>query len=359
MTPVLAPAQSMTRSLDFDLRDDQVASSPIEAGGRRRDETRLLATWRSRPDRMVEATFADLPRFLVRGDVLVVNTSGTLPAAVPTTDGRVLHLSTELADGLWVVELRRPWGTGSLPLLDASPGPVGLPGGASLELLGGFGVTDPSGTQRTTRLWTARLDTAGPLPRYLARHGRPIRYRGGHEAWPLSAYQSVFARDPGSAEMASAGRGFTTRLVTELVGMGVVFAPVVLHTGVSSQEAGEAPYPERYEVRPHSAELVNAARSGGRRVVAVGTTATRALETVVGADGLVRPGRGWTDVVVTPQRGVRAVDGIITGWHEPRASHLALLEAVAGRELLERSYRRALAAGFLWHEFGDFHLVLP
>jgi S-adenosylmethionine:tRNA ribosyltransferase-isomerase len=107
-----------------------------------------------------------------------------------------------------------------------------------------------------------------------------------------------------------------------------------------------------------TAQRVNATHAMGRRVIAIGTTVVRALESAVDGDGVVHPFDGWTDLVVTPERGVRAIDGLLTGWHEPEASHLLMLEAVAGRELLERSYDASLAEGYLWHEFGDVHLVL-
>ena len=158
--------------------------------------------------------------------------------------------------------------------------------------------------------------------------------------------------------MPSAARPFSAELVAQLVAGGVQFAPITLHSGVSSLEAGERPYPERYRVPPETARLVNAARRWGGRVIAVGTTVVRALETVADADGVVTAGAGLTDLVVTPERGVRAVDGLLTGWHEPESSHLQLLEAVAGPELLERSYDAARAAGYRWHEFGDSHLIL-
>ncbi len=159
--------------------------------------------------------------------------------------------------------------------------------------------------------------------------------------------------------MPSAARAFTPDLVTTLVAAGVVFAPIVLHAGLSSPETGEPPAPERYRVPATSAALVNAARAGGHRVIAVGTTTTRALETVAGAGGEVHPGEGWSDLVISPDRPPRAVDGLLTGWHEPAASHLQLVEAVAGRVTLERSYAAALVHRHRWHEFGDLHLVLP
>jgi S-adenosylmethionine:tRNA ribosyltransferase-isomerase len=179
------------------------------------------------------------------------------------------------------------------------------------------------------------------------------------QPWPLDAYQTVFALEPGSAEMPSAGRPFTAELVTELTARGVVVAPVTLHTGVSSLEHGEQPFPERFHVPPVTARLVNAVHDWGGRVIAVGTTVVRALETVATSDGTVSEGRGWTRLVITPERGVLAIDGLLTGWHDRESTHLELLEAVAGRRLLGRSYRAALASGYRWHEFGDLHLILP
>jgi S-adenosylmethionine:tRNA ribosyltransferase-isomerase len=127
---------------------------------------------------------------------------------------------------------------------------------------------------------------------------------------------------------------------------------------VSSPERHEGPYPEYYEVPAETARLVDAVRGWGGRVIALGTTVVRALESVANASGQVRPGSGWTGLRVTPERGVRVIDGLITGWHEPEASHLELLEALAGRPLLERCYAEALRTGYLWHEFGDSHLIL-
>ncbi len=193
----------------------------------------------------------------------------------------------------------------------------------------------------------------------MARHGRPIRYRYVPRDWPLAAYQTVFAIEPGSAEMPSAARPFTAEVVTRLVSRGIAIAPLTLHTGVSSLEGNERPYAERFRVPPATATLVNATHRGGGHVIAAGTTVVRALETVTDHAGTVHPGEGWTDVVVTPQRGVRAVDGLLTGWHEPEASHLAMLEAVAGREALVAAYEAAFEQGYRWHEFGDSHLLLP
>ena len=209
------------------------------------------------------------------------------------------------------------------------------------------------------RLWLTELDLPRPLDRYLEEHGRPIRYGYVPRQWPLETYRNVYAIEPGSVEPPSAGRPFTRKLITRLAAKGILVAPIVLHTGVSSLERDEKPYPEWYRVPGHTAELVNAVHGWGGRVVAVGTTVARALETVTSPDGTVASGEGWTSLVITPERGLHAIDGLITGLHEPRASHLDLLEAAAGEQLLERSYLAALEHCYLWHEFGDSQLILP
>lgn len=357
-SPANAPSPVTTNAL--------APRAPLEQSGRRRDDARLLVGWRSN-ERLVEARMADLESFLDPGDVVVVNASATIPAALVLDDDVVVHLSTRLAQdtdsiGTWVVEVRRRCGHGSTAWLGYRPnGPLLLPGEGRLHIVEPYPPANPPGVGpgRPVRLWTARLHLPSAVHDHLARFGRPIRYGCDAHAWPITAYQTIFATEPGSAEMPSAGRGFTTELVTRLVSHGVAVTPITLHTGVSSQDADELPYPERYAVPRATVDAIHSAHAAGRRVIAVGTTATRALETVAGCDGRLRPGHGWTDLVITPERGVRAVDGLLTGWHDPEASHLQLVETVAGRELLDVSYARAIDAGFHGHEFGDFHLVLP
>ncbi|NEC88266.1 S-adenosylmethionine:tRNA ribosyltransferase-isomerase [Streptomyces sp. SID12501] len=323
--------------------------------GMDRGDVRLLV---SRGTAVSHHGFAELPRQLRAGDLLVVNTSPTLAAALDGWIGHarvVVHFSTRGDDGRWAVELRDPDGTGTTRARAGTPGTVvRLPGGARL-------VLEEPLTVRASRLWWARA--TGELLSLLREYGRPIRYSYTARDQPLSVYQTVFAlpsRDgAGSAEMPSAARPFTARLVAELVSRGVRFAPVILHTGVASAEAHEPPYPERFAVPETSARLINAARAGDGRVVAVGTTAVRAVESAAGPDGAVRAAEGWTDLVVTPERGVRVVDGLLTGLHEPEASHLLMLEAVAGRAAVDRGYEEALRERYLWHEFGDVHLLLP
>ncbi|MEU5313493.1 S-adenosylmethionine:tRNA ribosyltransferase-isomerase [Streptomyces sp. NPDC021562] len=325
-----------------------------------RDAVRLLV---SRGTAVSHHGFAELPGLLRAGDLLVVNTSPTLAAAV---DGRVGHARVVVhfsargdaahGAGRWAVELREPDGDGTTRARAGTRAgsEVLLPGGGLL-------VLEEPLSPRGERLWWARA--SAEVPAVLREYGRPVRYSYTERDQPLSVYQTVFALPSddgaGSAEMPSAARPFTARLVAELVSRGVQFAPITLHTGVSSPEAHEPPYAERYAVPAASARLINAARAAGGRVIAVGTTAVRAVESAAGADGVVRAAEGWTELVVTPERGVRVVDGLLTGLHEPEASHLLMLEAVAGRAAVDRSYAEALRGLYLWHEFGDVHLILP
>jgi S-adenosylmethionine:tRNA ribosyltransferase-isomerase len=332
-------------NIRFDLPAELSASAPPEARGLSRDEVRLLV---ASPAGVHHTAFTGLGEHLRPGDLLVVNTSGTLPAAVDARrDGRpiTVHFATPLDDGSWVVELRAPAG----PLLDGRPGEcLALAGDASLTLLAPM-------VPGAARLWRAAVSVE--VRALLAAAGRPIRYGYVPRAWPLSDYQTVFAREPGSAEMPSAARPFTPELVTRLVTDGVLFAPLLLHTGVSSPEAAEPPQAERYRVPPTTAALASWVRARGGRVIAVGTTAARALESAFDG-GVLVAAEGWTELVLGPDRPARVVDGIVTGLHAPEASHLSLLEAVAGAEVVQRAYEAAVAERYLWHEFGDVSLLL-
>lgn len=350
-------------ALDFELPPDLEASEPPEARGLARDDVRLMVSHYN-DDRIDHTTFQQIGQHLQPGDLLVLNTSRTMNASLPATlnDGTELrlHLSTQLPAGLWSVELRRPWQNSSQPFGGGQAGQVlNLPAGGTARLLTPHNAALRHCPEQPIRLWLATLQLPLSLPSYLAAYGSPIRYSYVPEAWPLDYYQTVFATSPGSAEMPSAGRAFTPELITQLVAQGVQFAPLVLHTGVASLEDHERPYEEYYEVPGQTAVQVNQARRQGRRIVAVGTTVIRALETVTDEAGITHAGSGWTDLFITPQRGIRAVDGLLTGLHEPRATHLAMLSALAGTCHLSVAYEQALQQRYLWHEFGDLHLLLP
>jgi S-adenosylmethionine:tRNA ribosyltransferase-isomerase len=348
--PIHAPSPATT----FTLPPEREATGPPERRGVARDGVRLLV---ARSGDLRHRSFRELPDLLDPGDLVVVNTSATLPAAVrgQRGDGRaaLVHVSTPLTGGTWVVELRRLDGAG--PELDHAPGEVlTLSGAITLTLIEPY----PDAAAGRSRLWRARVSPPRPVQDYLLEHGRPIAYRyltGDH---PLADFQTVYATVPGSAEMASAGRPFTARLLVALMARGVVLAPVVLHSGVSSPELHEPPTPERFEVPEATARLVESTAAAGRRVIAVGTTVVRALESAY-SGGRVRAARGWTDLVLGPGRPARVVTGLITGLHAPEASHLLLLEAVAGPALVAAAYDEAVDRGYLWHEFGDSMLFLP
>lgn len=332
------------------------ASAPPEARGLERDEVRMLV---GRTDGITHAIFRDLPDHLRPGDLLVFNDSATVNGQVDAhLEGRgpvVLHVATKLDSGERVVEVRT-FPDAERAILDARAGDIVRTGAATLTLHAPYPRRNSSPTGDGSRLW--RAGVTGDLDRHLRHRGRPIAYGYLDRRYPLSAYQSVFAERPGSAEMPSAGRPFTTELVTRLVIRGIRMAPITLHTGLSSQEAGEAPLPERFAVSPATAAIVNSTRSAGGRVIAVGTTVTRALESAV-KRGKATAASGWTERVVTPADPPQLVDGLITGWHDPEASHLQLVEAVAGAELTSDAYAEACSRGYLWHEFGDSALLLP
>lgn len=345
--------------------DERTAPSPAEARGVDRDQVRMLV---ADGDHVRHARFRDLADHLEPGDLVVVNTSQTVAGEA---DARlsggwgardvVLHVATDLRDGTWVVEVRSA-PDAARAVLDAAPGQVLTLGGVDdlmLTLLEPYPRAGSSPTREGNRLWRAVHSGHPELRDALARVGRPIAYGYLDRRYDLAHYQTIFGTTPGSAEMPSAARPFTPEVVTRLVSHGIGIAPVLLHTGVSSQEAGEAPQPEWFEVGASTARLVNHTRAAGGRVVAVGTTVTRALESAVSPAGLVVPCSGWTERVVTREQPPRAVDGLITGWHDPQASHLLLVEAIAGEDLAQAAYDAAVDGGYRWHEFGDSALFLP
>jgi S-adenosylmethionine:tRNA ribosyltransferase-isomerase len=346
------------------LAEGAPATSPPEARGIARDGVRMLVA--SAGEGLRSTVARQLPAVLRPGDLVVLNTSDTLPAAlrgVTAAGERVaVHLSTvdptsgrRTAEALhatrsrWVVELRRP-----------SHRPGGEPSdrdrtGTEVAINGArLTVGDPYQPGHR-RLWTAELSSPAPLGDWLAAHGEPVRYGYTAAPWPLAAYRTEHADTPGSAEMPSAGRPVTSRVLRNLRRRGVDVATVVLHCGLSSPERDEPPYPEWFSVPPSTMDAVDAATGGAGRVIAIGTTVVRALESAA------RSGRteGWTDLVIGPGDTLSTVDGLLTGWHPPEASHLQMLAAIADPELLATSYAAAAGHGYLWHEFGDVHLILP
>jgi S-adenosylmethionine:tRNA ribosyltransferase-isomerase len=351
--PDLARRPAEPAGIPFDLRPELEAHEPPEARGTTRDDVRMLVS-RTASGEVDHHAFADVADLLLPGDLLVVNNTATLPAAVRLLAAAgaapmTVHFSTAMPEGDWLVELRAGTGGTSAPFPGGAAGDrLELPGGAVLTLDRRF----------SARLWRARL-SAAVIP-YLLGYGQPIRYSYVPNAWPIAAYQTIFATRPGSAEMPSASRPFTPEIVTRLVSRGIAIAPVTLHTGVSSLEGGEDPYPESFDVPAPTARLVNLTRRAGGRVIAAGTTVVRALESAALPDGAaVSAAAGWTSHVITSQTGVAVVDGLLTGLHEPESTHLWMLAAFTPPEMLRRCYQAAAENSYRWHEFGDVHLLLP
>ncbi len=339
-------------SLLFDRPDQLQATAPPESRHLDRDNVRLLVTT---PYGNTHTRFSSLHEFLTPGDLLVVNESATIPASLPAegpAGAFVLNLSTDYGGGVWLAEPR--WSA-------SEPGPLPLESGDEILLpeMTGRLVSRFPGLER---LWFVRID--GDVMTSVSKHGSPIRYGYVDQDYPMETYQTIFSRTPGSAEMPSAARPFTRRVVDSLTEKGIRIAPILLHTGVSSleidsEELEDHPmYAEPFQVFSSTAQQINRARSEGRRVIAVGTTVVRALESAWDGER-VRPVSGFTGIYIHPDRGVNVVDGLLTGFHDPMASHLAMLYALAGEEMVKSAYTEAVKSGYLWHEFGDSNLILP
>ncbi len=348
------------KTFDFSLPKLLECAEPTESRGLARDAVKLMVSRRF-DDQIRHTQFSKIGDYLEEGDVLIVNTSGTLNAALPIqlpngSEGRV-HLSTKMDNKVWLVEIRHIQGQKTKRYHQIKSGQTfTLPGNGKMEVLTPYYGSNNENSH--LQLWKVRFYFSLAMNDYLEKYGQPIRYAGLENYYPSEYYQTVFASRPGSAEMPSAGRAFTSELVTQLVLKGVQFAPILLHTGVSSLEIGEKPYPEYFEVPGFTASIVNRASREGRRVIAVGTTAIRAIESAADDFGTVISKKGMTDLFITPKRGLKVVSGMLTGFHEPKASHLLMMEALANRSHLLKAYSAAIEKEYQWHEFGDLHLIL-
>jgi S-adenosylmethionine:tRNA ribosyltransferase-isomerase len=339
-----------TLALDFPRPAELSATVPPEERGIRRDEVRLLV---SEPSGDRHAHFFDLPSLLDPGDLLIVNESATLPASVPahaSFGSFLLNLSTDYGQGTWLAEPR--WSFDR-------PGPLPFRAGESATVAD-LPARMLSSFPGLERLWFVQVD--GNLMDRLGLAGEPIRYGYVTRPYPLAAYQTIFAKVPGSAEMPSAGRPFSHRTLARLAERGVRLASIVLHAGVSSLEfesvdSEHVPlYPEPFRVPVSTIEAIEYALRHCHRVIAVGTTVIRALESAW-ASGTLRPTQGFTQLSIAPGRPIRSADGLLTGLHDARTTHLLLLYAFAGERRIRTAYEAAVRERYLWHEFGDSHLI--
>jgi len=327
------------------------AARPAELRGLRRDGARLLVVDRASRE-VVHTTVARLGEHLGAGDALIVNSSRTIPAALDGVrqDGSAVQVRP------WV---RRAQSWDVIAVQPTPPfAPLPLHIGELLRFPGGLALHVAGRRDDLVALWTVQV-AAGDGLDSLLRFGAPIRYSYVPEPIPMEHQQTLYAGRPGSAETPSAGRHFTWELLLSLRRRGVSVADIVLHTGLSStqDDALDESHPlveEWFEVPQRTVDAV----SHAARVVAVGTSVVRALESAVDASGRVQPVSGWTDLAITPQRGVRVADALFTGLHESGGSHLELVRAFVDAPLLDRAYAEAIERGYLWHEFGDAMLVV-
>ncbi|MEZ4956182.1 MAG: S-adenosylmethionine:tRNA ribosyltransferase-isomerase [Saprospiraceae bacterium] len=350
----------LDKQIDFQLPRQLACALPTEERKIGRDGVRLLVSERETDD-IQHARFRDIGQCLRQGDVLVVNTSATMPAAldIELPDGGAgrMHLSTQKDDHTWIVEIRAVLENKTHRYGGVEVGQkFDLPDGGYVKIKRPFYKNRLP--ENHLHLWEASFRLPHGMNAFLEKHGKPIRYDQLQANYPLAYYQTIFSNEMGSSEMPSAGRAFTPALVAELIVKGVQFAPIVLHTGVSSLESNERPYPEFYKMPPTTASLLNLAKKENRRIIAVGTTAVRAVESATDTEGIIRAGNGWTDLYITPDRGMHTVTGLLTGFHEPKASHLLMLGALAEATHLQKCYDEALVERYEWHEFGDLHLLL-
>jgi S-adenosylmethionine:tRNA ribosyltransferase-isomerase len=335
---------------DYSLPRSAIAQVPAPA----RDASRLLRIDR-RTRRLAHHRFDELPGLLRPGDCLVVNDSRVIPARVLVHDVagdrpvELLFVEPIAGERRWRALVRpgRRCREGT-ELVTASPPPARL----RVVAVEGDGARV---IERTDGTIAELLGSHGlpPLPPYIERHAKP-------ESEDLERYQTVYARTPGSVAAPTAGLHFTSAVLDRLRARGVEIHALALHVGpatfrpLRAADVNAAVLPaERVSVSPAVADAVNAARAEGRRVVAVGTTTTRALEGSVGADGRVRPHTGLVDLCIHPGHRFRVIDALLTNFHLPRSSLLVLVAAFAGLDLVLEAYRHAVATGYRFYSYGD------
>ena len=351
----------MSAPFRFTLPPELSAKEPPERRGIRRDQVRLLVIDRA-TGRIEHTRFDKVDNYLRAGDLLVFNSSRTLPASLRGCECSATHgpcmevrLAERLPDDSWLALLVCEQG---------DPFGCGLRAGMQIQFAEGLTGTVLERDANISRLWKLRFSVSGPqLVDLIYRLGKPIRYEYVSAPWDLDYYQTVYATEPGSAEMPSAGRAFTWKLLLDLKRRGIGSAYIVLHAGLSSylDDEVDRQHPaseEEYFVNRVTARKINQARERGGRVIAVGTTVVRALESVTNESGSVNEMHDYTRLKIDRQYQLRAVDGLLTGLHEPEASHLDLLSAFLSPEKIRVAYNEAIARKYLWHEFGDLNLIL-
>ncbi len=345
-----------TTDFDYALPPELIAQTPAD----RRDGSRMMVLHRA-DQRWEHRMFSDLPDYLRAGDLLVLNNTRVIPARLfarkPGTGGRaeVFLLEEEMPD-VWRVLLRcrrRP------PI----GGRLALEGGGEVELVQ-FGEQGEA---------IVRFHLSVPLREYLESHGHiPLppyikRTEGEsrNEAQDRERYQTVYARAPGSVAAPTAGLHFTDEMFRRLEATGIERAEITLHVGLGTfrpvsvaRVEDHRMHDERYQVSPAAADAIARTRARGGRVVAVGTTSVRTLESVAARRGVVVPDAGRTDLFIYPPYTFRAVDVLLTNFHLPQSTLLMMISALAGREFVLAAYAEAVRERYRFFSYGDCMLIL-
>ena len=344
-----------TSAFDYPLPEELIAQHPAE----RRDGSRMMVLFRSE-QRWEHRAFPELPLFLRSGDVAVFNNARVIPARLfarkPGTGGRAeLFLLEEEEPGIWQALLRCRRRPGEGGILD-------LEGGGQAQLL-------RYGEEGRVQV---RLVTAVPLLDYLAEHGQTplppyIRRTPDHRPGVADRerYQTVYASRPGAVAAPTAGLHFTPELLSALADLGVARAELTLQVGLGTfrpvkteRVRDHVMHEERYEISPAAAETIRRARSAGGRLLAVGSTSVRTLETVARDYGDIRPASGRTGIFIHPPYTFRAVDLMLTNFHLPQSTLLMMVCALAGYDFVMRAYAEAVKERYRFFSYGDCMLMV-
>lgn len=344
---------------NFKIPGELNAKEPPEKRGIARDHVKLMVIDRG-DKRVTHSRFDHLGEFLKPGDLLIFNSSRTLPASLkgcgaPAGPCIEVRLAQHLPDDSWLALLICQRG---------DPFTCGLRAGMTIDLgLDLFAEVERI-DDRIPRLWKLRFSKSGTeLIDMIYRIGQPIRYEYISSPWDLDYYQTVYAKEPGSAEMPSAGRAFTWKMLFDLKKQGIDSAYLTLHTGLSTymDDLLDSQHPaseEEYFISENTSGKINRAHENQGRVIAVGTTVVRALEAAATEPGRIEPGHNYTRLHINGNHKLNIVHGLITGFHEPEASHLDLLSAFIPSAYIGAAYNEAISLGYLWHEFGDLNLII-
>jgi len=348
-----------TQELTFKLPPSLFARRPRELSGQRRDEARMLVIDK-RDGQIAHDMFRNLPNYMRPGDVLVLNNSGVIPAVIRSWRGDGGQVEVRLISnkhgGIWHAVLTPSVAISLGTILFMTPHLTATVIDKRQDILNGWVLQFLVDGQP--------IDSDNEMFAAIEKIGRPVISMYTDKVWELDYYQNVYSSVPGSCEAPTAGRHFTNELLNDIRSLGVQVVFLTLHIGLSSVLIREENVEdhkmleEEFIIPPETADIINQARSHGHRVFATGTTVVRSLESAVGADGVIHPQHRWTTLYISPGYTFHICDAIITNFHGPISSRLALAAAFVGWPIIKKAYSEAIRAGYQFYEFGDVTLMI-